>query len=197
VSTNVIASGEWTMRKARCGAAILTLMLTLTTALTPGPALAASAAEIDREARKGLQDLYAKNPKAKELGAKAKGILVFPGIYKAGFMFGAQYGEGALFKKGKTAGYYNTVGASYGFQAGAQKYGYALFFMTDAALKYLDKSEGFELGSAPSLVVLDEGKAGSLSTTTAQSDMYAMFFDQKGLMGGLGIQGTKVSKLNK
>ena len=122
---------------------------------------------------------------------------MFPGIYKAGFMFGAQYGEGALFKKGKTAGYYNTVGASYGFQAGAQKYGYALFFMTDAALKYLDKSEGFELGSAPSLVVLDEGKAGSLSTTTAQSDMYAMFFDQKGLMGGLGIQGTKVSKLNK
>jgi lipid-binding SYLF domain-containing protein len=185
------------MRKARCGAAFLALVLMLTTALTPGPALAASAAEIDREARKGLQDLYAKNPKAKELGAKAKGILVFPGIYKAGFMFGAQYGEGALLKKGKTVGYYNTVGASYGFQAGAQKYGYALFFMTDAALKYLDKSEGFELGSAPSLVVLDEGKAGSLSTTTAQSDMYAMFFDQKGLMGGLGIQGTKVSKLDK
>jgi lipid-binding SYLF domain-containing protein len=185
------------MRKVRCGAAFLALVLTLTTALTPAPALAASAAEIDREARKGLQDLYAKNPKAKELGAKAKGILVFPGIYKAGFMFGAQYGEGALLKKGKTAGYYNTVGASYGFQAGAQKYGYALFFMTDAALKYLDKSEGFELGSAPSLVVLDEGKAGSLSTTTAQSDMYAMFFDQKGLMGGLGIQGTKISKLDK
>jgi len=185
------------MLKARFGGTILALVLTLTTALTPAPALAASAAEIDREARKGLQDLYAKNSKARELGAKAKGILVFPGIIKAGFMFGAQYGEGALLKKGKTAGYYNTVGASYGFQAGAQKYGYALFFMTDAALKYLDKSEGFELGSAPSLVVLDEGKAGSLSTTTAQSDMYAMFFDQKGLMGGLGIQGTKISKLDK
>ena len=144
-----------------------------------------------------MQDLYAKNPKANELGKKAKGILVFPGIYKAGFMFGAQYGEGALLKGGRTVGYYNTVGASYGFQAGAQKYGYALFFMTDAALKYLDKSEGFEVGSAPSLVVLDEGKAGSLSTTTAQSDMYAMFFDQKGLMGGLGLQGTKISKLDK
>ena len=69
--------------------------------------------------------------------------------------------------------------------------------MTDAALKYLDKSEGFELGSAPSLVVLDEGKAGSLSTATLQNDMYAMFFDQKGLMGGLGFQGTKISKINK
>jgi lipid-binding SYLF domain-containing protein len=185
------------MLKARFGGAILALVLTLTTALTPGPALAASAAEIDRDVTKGLQDLYAKNPKAKELGAKAKGILVFPGIIKAGFMFGAQYGEGALRKGGRTVGYYNTVGASYGFQAGAQKYGYALFFMTDAALKYLNKSEGFEVGSAPSLVVLDEGKAGSLSTTTAQSDMYAMFFDQKGLMGGLGLQGTKISKLDK
>ena len=185
------------MLKARFAAAILALVLTLTTALTPGPALAASGAEIEREARKGLQDLYAKNPKARELGAKAKGILVFPGIIKAGFMFGGQYGDGALFKGGRVVGFYNTVGASYGFQAGAQKYGYALFFMTDAALKYLDKSEGFEVGSAPSLVVLDEGKAGSLSTTTLQNDMYAMFFDQKGLMGGLGLQGTKISKLDK
>jgi len=185
------------MLKARFGAAILALVLTLTTALTPAPALAASAAELDRDARAGLQQLYAKNPKARELGAKAKGILVFPGIVKAGFMFGGQYGEGALIKGGRTVGYYNTVAASYGFQAGVQKYGYALFFMTDAALKYLDKSEGFEVGSAPSLVVLDEGKSGSLSTTTLQNDMYAMFFDQKGLMGGLGLQGTKISKIDK
>jgi lipid-binding SYLF domain-containing protein len=185
------------MLNARFGAAILALMLTLTSALTPAPAFAASAAEIDRDARKGLQDLYAKNPKARELGAKAKGILVFPNIVKAGFMFGAQYGDGALFKGGRVVAYYNTVAASYGFQAGIQVYGYALFFMTDAALKYLDKSEGFELGSAPSLVVLDEGKAGSLSTTTLQNDMYAMFFDQKGLMGGLGLQGTKISRIDK
>jgi lipid-binding SYLF domain-containing protein len=194
----MFARGEATMLNVRFGAAILALVLTtLTTTLIPAPALAASGAEIEREARKGLQDLYAKNPKARELGAKAKGILVFPGIVKAGFMFGGQYGEGALFKGGRLAGFYNTVAASYGFQAGIQKYGYALFFMTDAALKYLDKSEGFELGSAPSLVVLDEGKAGSLSTTTLQNDMYAMFFDQKGLMGGIGLQGTKISKIDK
>src|SRR5262249_29853807 len=100
VSTNVIARGDGTMLKARCAAAMLALILTLTTTLTPGPAFAASGAEIERDARKGLQDLYAKNPKARELGAKAKGILVFPGIIKAGFMFGGQYGEGALFKGG-------------------------------------------------------------------------------------------------
>ena len=146
---------------------------------------------------RAIQDMYAEEPKSKDLVARSKGILVFPTILKAGFMFGGQYGEGALRKKGRTVGYYNTVAASYGFQAGIQTYGYALIFMTDAALKYLDKSEGFELGSAPSIVVLDKGAAGGISTSSAQSDMYAMFFDQRGLMGGLGLQGTKVSRIDK
>jgi lipid-binding SYLF domain-containing protein len=185
------------MLNARFGAAILALLLTLTTALTPGPALAASAAEIDRDVTRALQDLYAKNPKARELGAKAKGILVFPSVVKAGFLFGGQYGEGALRRGGRTVGYYNTVAASYGLQAGIQTFGYALMFMTDAALKYLDKSDGFELGTAPSIVILDQGAAGGISTSSAQSDMYAMFFDQRGLMAGLGLQGTKVSRIDK
>jgi lipid-binding SYLF domain-containing protein len=185
------------MLNARFGAAILALLLTLTTTLTPGPALAASAAEIDRDVTRALQDLYAKNPKARELGAKAKGILVFPSVVKAGFLFGGQYGEGALRRGGRTVGYYNTVAASYGLQAGIQTFGYALMFMTDAALKYLDKSDGFELGTAPSIVILDQGAAGGISTSSAQSDMYAMFFDQRGLMAGLGLQGTKVSRIDK
>lgn len=108
---------------------------------------------------------------------------------------GGQYGEGALRKGGKTAGYYNTVAASYRLQAGAQKFGYALFFTDDASLKYLDKSDGWELGVGPSIVVVDEGVARSLSTTTAKEGIYAFFFDQKGLMGGLGIQGSKVTKI--
>ncbi len=106
-------------------------------------------------------------------------------------------GRGVLFKKGKRAGFYNTSGASYGLQAGAQKFGYALFFMTDAAVGYLDKSEGWELGTAPNIVILDKGAASGISTTTAQSDMYAFFFDQKGLMAGLGLQGTKITRINK
>jgi lipid-binding SYLF domain-containing protein len=161
------------------------------------PAQAATAAEIDRDARRVLGKLYAKIPAAKALGEKAKGILVFPAIVKAGFLVGGQYGEGALLKDGKTVGYYETVAASYGLQAGVQRYGYALFFMKDAALGYLDKSDGFELGTAPSIVVVDEGMAAGLSTTTLQSDTYAFFFDQKGVMGGLGLQGTKVTKISK
>ena len=112
-------------------------------------------------------------------------------------MLGAQYGDGALRRQGKTVGYYNTVAASYGYQAGLKAFGYALFFMSDSALKYLDESGGFELGAGPSLVVLDAGQAAALTTTTMQSEIYAVVFDQKGLMGGVGIQGSKISRIDR
>jgi len=143
-----------------------------------------------------LDSLYARTPAAKTLGAKARGVLVFPSIVKGGFIFGGEFGEGALFRGGKTSGYYNTTGVSWGFQAGLQKYGYALFFMTDSALTYLNKSEGFELGTGPSLVVVDEGFGKKLSTTTLRDDVYAFIFSQKGLMGGIGLQGTKITRIN-
>jgi lipid-binding SYLF domain-containing protein len=163
----------------------------------PQPAVAASAAEIDRDAGQALENLYAQSPSAKMMGAKATGILVFPGIVKGGFIVGGQFGEGALIKAGNPVAHYNTVAASYGLQAGLQKYGYALFFMTDTALKWLDKSDGWEIGAGPSIVVIDAGAAASMTSTTLQSDVYAFFFDQKGLMGGLGLQGTKITRLEK
>ena len=159
--------------------------------ITPNQSAAASAAEINRDAKVALEKLYAKSTAAKTLGEKAKGILVFPGIIKGGFMVGGQFGEGALLKGGKTAGYYNTIQASYGLQAGIQKYGYALFLMTDSAMKWIDKSDGWEIGTGPSIVVMDIGAATSATTTTVQSEIYAFFFDQKGLMGGLGLAGHK------
>jgi lipid-binding SYLF domain-containing protein len=166
-------------------------------ALCPQAVFADTAAEIDREVDVALEKLYSHQPAAKALAAEAKGILVFPGIVKGGLIIGGQYGEGALRVKGKTAGYYNSVAASYGLQAGIQKFGYALFFMTDSALQYIDKSDGWEIGVGPSIVVVDEGIAKSLTTTTAKSDIYAFFFDQKGLMAGIGLQGTKITKLKK
>ncbi len=160
-------------------------------------ARADSAEEINHDAREALQQLYEKSPSAKALGEKAKGILVFPWVYKGGFIVGGQYGEGALIKNGKTVGYYNTIQASYGLQAGMQKFGYALFFMNDSAMSWLDKSDGWELGTGPTIVVVDAGFAKTFSTTTLQSQIYAFFFNQKGLMAGIGLQGTKVTKLDK
>jgi len=159
--------------------------------------LAATAGEINLEAKKALWKLYEKHPSAQTLADKAKGILVFPSIVKGGFMVGGNYGEGILFKGKETAGYYNTVQVSYGLQAGLQKYGYALFFMTDSAMNWLDKSDGWEVGVGPTITIIDTGKSGSFTTTTGQSDIYAFFFNQKGLMAGLGLQGTKITKIKK
>jgi len=170
------------------------LMLGVT--LIPAGAKGASAAEqkLDQEARAALNSLYSGSSGAKALGAKAKGILVFPDVTRAGFIVGGAGGEGILITGGKTAGYYSTASASIGLQAGAQKYGYVLFFMTDAVLKHFLSSSNFEIGVGPTVVLIDAGAAKDINTLTAKSDVYAMIFDQKGLMAGIGVQGSKISK---
>lgn len=157
---------------------------------------AESAAEMQKSARQALRNLYRTTPGAAELGGKAAGILVFPEIIKGGFVVAAQYGNGVLFKGDTVAGYYNTTSGSFGYQAGVQKFSYALFFMTPEDLRYLDKSSGWELGVNPSITIVDTGLAKSLSTTTLQKGMYAFFFDQKGLMGGLSLQGSKITRIH-
>lgn len=163
--------------------------------LLSGPALADDSFEADAKA--ALQKLYDSEPVAKMIGEKARAVLVFPSIVKAGFIVGGQYGEGVLLIHGKLVAHYNSVAASYGLQAGVQSFGYALFLMNDKALQYLDKSDGWELGVGPSIVIVDKGKAKSLTTMTLQDDVYAFIFDQKGLMAGLGVQGSKITKLEK
>jgi lipid-binding SYLF domain-containing protein len=164
-------------------------------AFVPRPGIASSAGEIDNNVDKAIADLYSQSSEAKALAVRAKGILVFPKIIKGGLIVGAQAGEGALRVNGKTAGYYNTVAVSYGLQAGVQWFGYAMYFMNDSALKYLDESDGWEVGVGPSIVVVEEGFASSATTTSLKDDIYVFFFKQKGLMAGLGIQGTKITKI--
>jgi lipid-binding SYLF domain-containing protein len=155
----------------------------------------ASAARLDADATSALQDLLTKNPAAKTLRSKARAILIFPDILKGGFMFGAELGNGVLRQNGRTTGYYNTVAASYGLQVGLQRFGYALFFMNDAALERLNDTGGFEIGVGPSVVLVDEGMARTLTTTTLQHDVYAFVFDQTGLMAGAGLQGAKITRI--
>ena len=163
----------------------------------PAPASAESKAELDRTSKAALNKLVAKVPAAKALNEKAVAILVFPSITKAGLMIGGQYGEGVLWRGGKAVAYYSTAGASYGLQAGAQKYGYAMFFMRENALRALETADGFEVGVGPSVVVMDDGMGKSTTTTNLQDDIYAFIFSQSGLMAGLGIQGNKITKLKK
>ena len=155
-----------------------------------------SRAELNRDGQAALQQLYAAAPKARELSGKARAILVFPRIVKAGLMIGGLTGDGVLFEKGRPVAYLNISAGTYGLQAGAQKYSYALFFMTQSALDYVKESKGWSIGSGPSVVVMDEGKALSTTSTTVTQDVYAFPFGQKGLMAGLGLEGSKITQIN-
>lgn len=154
-------------------------------------------AVLDQDAQAALANLYVATPQAKDVAAKAKGILVFPSVVRAGFIAGASHGTGELIEGGKVTGYYATTSVTYGLQAGVQTYGYVMMFMSDKALDNLKTSSGFEVGMAPTVVIGDAGAARNLTTATLQSDIYAFIFDQKGLMAGIGLRGSKITRLNR
>ncbi len=157
---------------------------------------------LDNDVHAAIAKLLETSPAAKRLASSWEGALVFPYVVKAGFMFGVLYGDGALVRAKQGGGYYivdyyNIAAASYGFQAGVQSFGYVMALMTDAAVENVETSQGWELGVGPSIVVVDAGIAKTLTTETAKSDVYAFTFGQTGLMAGLGLQGTKITRLNK
>lgn len=160
-------------------------------------ASASTAEDLDEDSRQALQTLYQTDSLAEKLSQTAKAVLVFPNVVKAGLVFGGSYGEGELIEGGAVIDYYNTVSGSWGLQAGAQSYGYAIFLMTDNAVQYLKESKGWEIGVGPTVVVVDEGAAKNLSTSSLQDDAYAFIFSQQGLMAGISIEGTKVSKIER
>ena len=186
------------IRKFAMTCSILAIFVTLAACQSaPTSYKSSKAYAIDKEAKSSLNKLLRSNKDARNLKKNAVAILVFPKIYKAGFIVGVQYGNGALINpKGRTIGYYNSSAASYGFQAGLQGFGYVMFFMDHDALSYLDKSAGWELGVGPSLVIVDKGFGKNMTSTTLRKGVYAFIFDQKGIMAGAGIQGTKVTRIH-
>ena len=160
------------------------------------PARAESVADLNAKSNASVELLLKSNPAAAAVAQHARAILVFPSIVKAGFVFGAGYGEGEL-KEGATVdGYYNSFTGSWGLQAGAQSYGYVVFLMNDKAVKYIHETHGWEIGVGPTVVIVNEGVAKNLSSSTMKDDAYAFIFDQKGLMAGISIEGTKITHIN-
>ncbi|MES3040027.1 MAG: lipid-binding SYLF domain-containing protein [Pseudomonadota bacterium] len=176
---------------------LLGISAPLSLALVSPTAAAASAEDLNRSATQALDKLYRSNPVAAAMGKQASAVLVFPNVVKAGLIFGGSYGEGVLLKSGTASGYYNSVSASWGLQAGAQSYGYVMFLMNDKSLSYLETSQGWEVGAGPNVVVVNEGVAKSLTSTTLTGDAYAFIFDQQGLMASLSIEGSKISKIKR
>ncbi len=162
-----------------------------------------------------LTRLYDTTPTAKELAKTAKGILVFPDVFRENYAFGLQSGNGALIVGGKIAGYYVTTSIAYGLQAGVLPFGYALFLMTDSALGRLDQSGGWQVGRDPGVVVMRTGsvptpdgnmdtQGGTMDRTggtmarrpTVRTDTYAFVFGETDLMTGVGVEGWTINKIS-
>lgn len=176
---------------------LMLVMVTMVTMVAMNQARAATAEDLDRDSLQALQTLYQIQPVAQTLSKTAKAILVFPNMVKAGLVFGGSYGEGELIKGSTVVDYYNSITGSWGLQIGAQSYGYAVFLMSDKAVNYLETSKGWEIGVGPTVALVDEGLAKNLSTSSLKDDAYAFIFSQQGLMAGISIEGTKISRINR
>jgi lipid-binding SYLF domain-containing protein len=178
-------------------AAMIVVLAVFTIPAFFGSAFAASAVEIDAKTDSTLKMFCEKVGPAKELSAKAKGILIFPDVIKAGFGIGGEYGEGALRINGKTVEYYNTAAVSIGLQLGAQEKAVILLFMDSKALDDFRKSDGWEAGGDGSVAVVEWGAGGSIDTSNIKDPIIGFVFGNKGLMFNLTLEGSKMSKIKK
>ncbi|MFA6141098.1 MAG: YSC84-related protein [Hyphomicrobium sp.] len=157
---------------------------------------AGSAREIDMNVRDTLDRFFYKVGGARELANKSVGLLVFPSVVKAGFGFGGEYGEGALMIRGETAGYYNMISASVGFQLGIQERSVIIAFMTPEALDQFRNTAGWKIGVDASVAIVTIGVGGSIDTNKITSPVVGFILDPKGLMYNLTLEGTKISRIN-
>ncbi len=179
--------------------AIAAAALALASAFGPlslSGAHAASQAQLTENGVRMLNKLETMDPRSRFYAEHAKAILVFPSILKAGFVFGGETGNGVLLSHGRARAFYNLSGGSWGLQIGGQDFSYVVFFMRDSALTYLNRSGGFEAGTGPSIVVINQGAGAEANTTTITHDVYAFPFNQKGLMADLTLQGTKITRIH-
>jgi lipid-binding SYLF domain-containing protein len=156
---------------------------------------AASGPEIDASVRATLAQFFHEIWSSRELANQAVAILVFPTVVKAGFGIGGEYGEGALHVRGRTAGYYNMISGSIGFQFGAQARSVIIMFMTEPALAGFQRTDGWKIGVDGSVAIITIGAGGAIDTNSIRSPVIGFIFDQKGLMYNLTLEGSKISRI--
>jgi lipid-binding SYLF domain-containing protein len=143
-----------------------------------------------------LARLYSTVNGSRELVGKARGVLVFPSVVQAGFWVGGQYGNGALRVAGQTSGYYSTAGGSFGLQIGAQSKAVIFCFMTQKALEDFRNSNGWAVGGDATVAAVKVGANGNIDSSTATAPIEAFVLTNAGLMAGVTLEGTKVSRLD-
>lgn len=150
---------------------------------------------IDTGVDSTLTRLYGAANGSRELVTKARGVLIFPSVIDAGLFVGGQYGEGSLRIAGRTVGYYSTATGSIGWQIGAQARAIIFLFMTEESLNRFRSADGWSAGGDASVAVLKVGANGDLDTSTASGQVDAFVLTNSGLMAGVSLDGTKVSRL--
>jgi lipid-binding SYLF domain-containing protein len=166
-------------------------------ALTAGSAsFAATQTQINSRVSETLVDFNALNPSNKALGDKAAGVLVFPRVTKGGAGIAGEFGEGALQVNGKTVGYYRVGSGSVGLTLGLSQHSEIIMFMTEESLKKFTTGDGWSIGADAGITVISGGASGNYGTQTQQKPILGFVFAEKGLLGDLSLEGSKISKIN-
>jgi lipid-binding SYLF domain-containing protein len=186
-----------TARPWRAIAAMAATAVLLLAQAAPVQAAGKTAAELDAAVSAALERLQTEVKGSKSVLAKAQGVLVFPEVLKAGFVFAGEGGEGALRIGGKSAAYYTLFGGSVGFQAGGQKRDIILVFLEAGALKKFRASDGWKAGVDGSVTVIDTGVAEQIDTTKLKAPIVGFIVGQKGLMAGVSLDGSKITQVKK
>lgn len=174
---------------------IVAIVAALLVPLTLNTAPAASATEIDIKVDSALKRFREKVSGGDEFLKRAKGVLVFPSVIKAGMIIGGEYGEGALRIGGETVEYYSTAAASLGFQLGAQSKTLILVFLESDALTDFRNSDGWKAGVDGSVAVVKWGVGGDINTIDIKGPIVGFVFDNQGLMYNLTLEGSKFTKI--
>jgi len=173
------------------------LVLTGCTATAPGRQDAETRRQnINAGVNNALAELYRQAPGSEQMVASAKGVLVFPAVLSAGFVFGASHGEGALLEGGSTTGFYRKTGGSWGLQAGAQSRAVFILFMTQDALDAFKRSNGWTAGANANVTMITAGATAQATTTTVQQPVVGYVLSNAGLMAGLTLDGTRITRLD-
>ena len=177
--------------------AAISLLLFLSPFLFTTAAVAASAHENDAKVDATLKIFRAQVPGADQYLSVAKGVLVFPSVFRAGVGIGGEYGEGALRINGKTVEYWSTASASIGFTFGSQSKSLILVFLDEAELIKFRHSEGWRAGIDGSVAFVEGGASENVDTINTKDPILGFAFGNKGLMANIALEGSKFILLNK
>ncbi len=136
----------------------------------------------------------------REFLADAQGVVIFPGAYKAGFILGAEYGDGVLLARGASGDWgqpaFYTMGAgSIGLQIGGQVAELVLIVRSRAAVEAIVEHQG-KLGADMEVTfgTVGGGMEGAV-TSNLGADVVA-FSHSAGLYAGGSIEGSVLARRN-